>query len=77
MAEDFLTSLRHIDPNSSILLLPDVQTLFQEKIGNILYLASQSRPDLIYATTQLLRRSNKATIKDMAAADRLLAQEHI
>ena len=46
--------------------------MFQEKIGNILYLASYSRPDLIYSTTQLSRRSNKATTKDMAAADRLL-----
>jgi hypothetical protein len=50
----------------------DLQTLFQEKVGNILYLASQSRPDLLYSTTQLSRRSNKATSRDMAAVDRLL-----
>ena len=70
MAEDILTSLK-TSSDLPILSIP-LQTLFQEKVGNILYLASHSRPDLIYATTQLSRRSNKATSKDMAAADRLL-----
>ena len=37
-----------------------------------MYLASHTRPDLLYSTTQLSRRSNKATSKDMAAADRHL-----
>jgi hypothetical protein len=70
MSEDFLTSFK---ASSDLpLLSPALQTLFQEKVGNILYLASHSRPDLIYSTTQLSRRSNKATTKDMAAADRLL-----
>ena len=70
MAEDFLTSLK---TTSELSPLPQpLQTLFQEKVGNILYLASHSRPDLIYSTTQLSRRSNKATTKDMAAVDRLL-----
>ena len=51
MAEDFLTSLK---ASSDLpLLSPQLQTLFQENIGNILYLASHSRPDLIYSTTQL------------------------
>ena len=35
-------------------------------------MASQTRPDLLYSTTQLSRRSNKCTLRDMAAADRLL-----
>ena len=69
MAEDFLTSLETF---SDILIIsPSLQILYQEKVGNILYLASHSRPDLMYST-QLSRRSNKATHKDMAAADRLL-----
>ena len=41
-------------------------------MGSILCLASQSRPDLIYSTTRLSRRSNWTTARDMAAADRLL-----
>ena len=53
-------------------LPPPLQTRFQEKVGNILYLASHSRPDLIYSITQLSRRSNKTTTKDMAAVDKLL-----
>ena len=72
MAEDFLTSLRTADPSLTPLLSPDLQTLFQEKVGNILYLSSQTRPDILYATTQLSRRSNKTTARDMAAVDRLL-----
>jgi hypothetical protein len=71
MSEDFLTSM----PNhtNDELLSPFHQKLFQEKVGSILYLASQSRPDLLYATTQLSRRSNKCTARDMKAADRLLS----
>ena len=71
MQEDYLTSMPDLDTKA--LLLPPFQTLFQEKVGSILYLASQSRPDLLYSVTQLSRRSNKATSRDMKAADRLLA----
>ena len=71
MQEDFLTSMPDFDSKS--LLLPKLQTLFQEKVGSVLYLASQSRPDILYPVTQLSRRSNKATSRDMKAADRLLA----
>ena len=71
MQEDFLTSMPEFDSKS--LLLPKLQTLFQEKVGSVLYLASQSRPDILYPVTQLSRRSNKATSRDMKAADRLLA----
>ena len=57
ISEDYLTGMSsHSD---DILLTPLFQTLFQEKVGSILYLASQSRPDLFYSTTQLSRRSNK------------------
>ena len=70
MREDFLTSLPdHIDDEK---LLDSIQTLFQEKVGSILYLASQTRLDLLYAVTQLSRRSKKCTTRDMKAVDRLL-----
>jgi hypothetical protein len=70
MSEDFLTSMPIHSTDE--LLSPFHQKLFQEKVGSILYLASQSRPDLLYATTQLSRRSNKCTARDMKAADRVL-----
>jgi hypothetical protein len=70
MAEDYLTSLP-LDSTNPV-LPPSDQTLFQEKVGSVLYLATQSRPDLLYAITQLSRRSNKCTARDMKAVDRLL-----
>ena len=70
MSEDYLTGMSsHSD---DILLTPLFQTLFQEKVGSILYLTSKSRLDLLYSTTQLSRRSNRTTARDMAAADRPL-----
>ena len=70
MCEDYLTSMSlHTD---DILLTTYLQTLSQEKVGSILYLASQTRPDLMYSVTHLSRRSNKTTARDMAAVDRLL-----
>jgi hypothetical protein len=70
MREDYLTSLPdHVD--DPILIL-DQQTLFQEKVGSLLYLASQTRLDLLYSITQLSRRSNKCNTRDMKAVDRLL-----
>jgi hypothetical protein len=63
MIEEFLTSLP--EDSSSNLLSAFDQKLFQEKIGSILYLASQSLPDILYATAQLSRRSNKCTARDM------------
>ena len=70
MTEDFLTSLK--TSHNLPLLSSDLQTLFQEKIANILFLASNTRPDLIYSTTQLSRRRKEATAKDMSAVDRLI-----
>ena len=49
------------------------QTLFQQKVGCLMYLMSQTRPDLHYPVTQLSRRSFKATSRDMQSVDRVLA----
>ena len=70
MIEDFLSSVKI--SSGLVILSPTLQTLFQEKVGNKLYLAFHTHPDLLYSTTQLSRRSNKATTKDMVAVDRLL-----
>jgi hypothetical protein len=70
MKEDYLTSLPdHV--NDPILTL-DQQILFQDKVGSLLYLASQIRLDLLYSVTQLSRRSNKCNTRNMKAVDRLL-----
>ena len=51
MRKDFLTSLPdHLDDP---MLEALYQTLFQEKVGSILYLSSQTRLDLLYSVTQL------------------------
>ena len=53
MYEDFLTSLNTF--SSLPLLPPELQSLLQKEIGNILYLSAHTRPDLLYSTTQLSR----------------------
>ena len=45
MTEHFLINMPVSSP--ALLLSLDLQTLFQEKVGSILYLASQTRPDLL------------------------------
>ena len=52
MTEDFLTSFKSA-PDLPILSLP-LQTLFQEKVGTVLYLASHSRPDLIMMMMRMM-----------------------
>jgi len=71
MQEDYLTAMPEFD--ESMLLPKAQQQLFQEKVGTLLYLASQTRPDLLYSVTQLSRRSNKCTLRDMKAADRVFS----
>ena len=56
IAEDFLNSMK-VSSDLPI-LSPTLKTLFHEKIGNILDLASHTCSDLIYSTTQLSQRSN-------------------
>ena len=70
MSEDYLTGMTLY--TDVILQTPYLQTLFQEKMGSILYFSSQIHPDLLYSTTQLFRRSNKTTARDMSAVDHLL-----
>jgi hypothetical protein len=42
------------------------------KVGKLIHLATQTRPDILYATTQLSRRNKKASRRDMLAVDRVL-----
>ena len=52
-AEDYSTTLKNM--TYLPILSSDLQKLFQENIGNILYLSSNTHPDLLYSTIQLSR----------------------
>ena len=58
--------------DSSPLLTEDLQKVFQQKVGCLMYLMTQTRIDLHFSVTQLSRRASAATTKDMMACDRLL-----
>ena len=70
MSETFVT----IIPNYAHLAqLPDNhQTLYMEKVGCLVHLATQTRPGLIFSVTQWSRRNKMATRRDMSAVNRLL-----
>jgi hypothetical protein len=54
-------------------LLPDhLQKVYQQKVGCLMYLMTQTRLDLHFSVSQLSRRSSIATNKDMIACDRVL-----
>jgi hypothetical protein len=49
-------------------LLPEnLQKVYQQKVGCLMYLMTQTRLDLHFSVSQLSRRSSIATIKDMTA----------
>ena len=70
MSETYVTNM----PNYAHLaqLPDDHQTLYMEKVGCLVHLATQSRPDLIFSVTQSSRRNKKATQCDMSAVDQVL-----
>ena len=46
-------------------------TLYQSKVGTILYLANQTRPDILYAVNNTSRYTKTPTKHDMARIDRI------
>ena len=46
--------------------------LFMSKVGCLLYLSTQTRPDIMFAVSQLSRKSRLPTVLDMSAVDRVL-----
>jgi hypothetical protein len=58
--------------DSSPVLPEDLQKVFQQKVGCLMYLMTQTRMDLHFSVTQLSRRASAATTKDMIACDRIL-----
>ena len=69
MSETYLTNM---DNYTNTPLHDTLQTLFMRKVGKLIHLATQTRPDILYAMTQLLRRNKKASRRDMLAVDRVL-----
>ena len=70
MSETYVTNMLQY---AHLAQLPDDrQTLYMKKVGCLIHLATQARPDLIFSVTQLSRRNKKATRRDMSAVDRIL-----
>jgi hypothetical protein len=70
MSETYVTNMPQ---HAHLAQLPDdCQTLYMQKVGCLIHLATQSRPDLMFSVTQLSRRNKKATRRDMYAVDRTL-----
>ena len=70
MSETYVTNMLQY---AHLAQLPDDrQTLYMKKVGYLIHLAMQSRPDLIFSVTQLSRRNKKATRRDISAVDRIL-----
>ena len=70
MSETYVTNMPQY---THLAQLPDdCQTLYMQKVGCLIHLATQSRPDLMFSVTQLSRRNKKATRRDMYAVDRTL-----
>jgi hypothetical protein len=53
-------------------LSPSDTSLYRSKIGSLLYLATQTRPDILFAVTTLARKTQDPCTADMLAADRAL-----
>ena len=67
------THISNMSKYTHLAQLPDFdQTLYMEKVGCLIHLATQTRPDLILSVTQLSRSNKKATRRDMSAANRVL-----
>ena len=70
MSETYVTNMSQY---AHLAQLPDdSQTLYMEKVGCLIHLATQARPELMFSVTQLSRRNKKATRRDMSAVDRVL-----
>ena len=70
MSETYVTNMSQ---SAHLVQLPDdSQTLYMEKVGCLIHLTTQTRPELMFSVTQLSRRNKRATRRDMSAVDRVL-----
>src|SRR5690606_18437451 len=66
--------VRHsVAPSVACEAPPERRSLFKSKIGSLLYLAVQTRPDILFATCSLARCSLNPSVSDMTAVDRVLS----
>jgi len=57
---------------SDVLLSPSLVTIFQAKVGGLVYLAKQTRPDILFPVSEMSRQCKMPTQRDMLAVDHIL-----
>jgi hypothetical protein len=58
--------------NTEPILGDKLKTLYQAKIGALLYAATHTRPDILFAVNMASRQAKSPTASDMIAVDRIL-----
>jgi len=53
-------------------LLPDDVSLYQSKVGALLYVATHTRPDILFAINHASRQAKAPTVNDMDAVNRII-----
>eukprot|EP01035_Chromulina_nebulosa_P025306 gene25306-33026_t len=67
-----IESPRKPSSDTNPLLNSHLIELFQSKVGTLLYLANQTRPDILFAVNMMSRQTKQPTKHDMLAVDRIL-----
>ena len=57
---------------SDVLLSPSLVTIFQAKVGGLVYLAKQTRPDILFPVSEMSRQCKMPTQRNMLAVDHIL-----
>ena len=66
--------------SDNTLLAPALIADYQARVGSLIYLASQTRPDILFAVTQAARKTSAPTVGDSNAVQRIflyLAGTHL
>jgi len=58
--------------DQSPILVDQLQNVYRQKVGSLMFLIAQTRPELHYFITELSHRSFQATFRGMTAEDRVL-----
>ena len=57
--------------SDNTLLAPALIADYQARVGSLIYLASQTRPDILFAVTQAARKTSAPTVGDSNAVQRI------
>ena len=75
--ESYINHLKPIDVSPDIKdspLTDKERDLLQSKIGQLLWISSQTRPDISYSTCQLATRLKSGTVKDLLEVNKVIQQ---